>query len=232
MRICFKAVYAMVRSQVTENHNLYIGAVNLWSRTRYGADTRLVHRLWALGATDCFVEIIVFVKRMVCFVERIEQAAGEHDLERGNDGRGGVGVDGEGSEERRDIVVESDGGLGALGAGEISEGHARALLGLATAPEQVAALEWVLEKGLSVRQTEELVRRWAAGETPPAARSTAETTPEGDRDAVLRQAFIDGLQRALGQVRQVPVGQRLLKTLLLHLARQLAAPQAGTDQLL
>ena len=49
----------------------------------------------------------------------------------------------------------------ALGAGEISEGHARALLGLATAADQVAALEWVLEKGLSVRQTEELVRRWA-----------------------------------------------------------------------
>src|SRR5215216_3836295 len=54
----------------------------------------------------------------------------------------------------------------ALGAGEISEGHARALLGLPTAPDQVAALEWVLEKGLSVRQTEDLVRRWAAGESP------------------------------------------------------------------
>jgi ParB family transcriptional regulator, chromosome partitioning protein len=86
----------------------------------------------------------------------------------------------------------------ALGAGEISEGHARALLGLPTAPEQVAALEWVLEKGLSVRQTEELVRRWAAGETGPGERSAAQPIPESDRDAVLRQAFIDGLQRALG----------------------------------
>ncbi len=86
----------------------------------------------------------------------------------------------------------------ALGAGEISEGHARALLGLPTAPEQVAALEWVLEKGLSVRQTEELVRRWAAGESAPADRSAAKTIPESERDAVLRQAFIDGLQRALG----------------------------------
>ena len=86
----------------------------------------------------------------------------------------------------------------ALGAGEISEGHARALLGLPTAPEQVAALEWVLEKGLSVRQTEELVRRWAAGETAPGERSAAKPIPESDRDAVLRQAFIDGLQRALG----------------------------------
>jgi ParB family chromosome partitioning protein len=86
----------------------------------------------------------------------------------------------------------------ALGAGEISEGHGRALLGLPTAPEQVAGLEWVVEKGLSVRQTEELVRRWAAGEAAPGERAAAEATPQGDREAVLRQAFIDGLQRALG----------------------------------
>jgi ParB family transcriptional regulator, chromosome partitioning protein len=85
-----------------------------------------------------------------------------------------------------------------LGAGEISEGHARALLGLPTAPEQVAALEWVLEKGLSVRQTEELVRRWAAGEPASGERAETKTASESDRDAVLRQAFIDGLQRALG----------------------------------
>ena len=85
----------------------------------------------------------------------------------------------------------------ALGAGEITEGHARALLGLPTAPEQVAALEWIVEKGLSVRQTEELVRRWAAGETPPAARSRV-TEGESEREAALQQAFVDGLQRALG----------------------------------
>src|SRR5215212_7277189 len=88
----------------------------------------------------------------------------------------------------------------ALGAGDISEGHARELLGLPTAPEQVAALEWVLEKGLSVRQTEELVRRWAAGESPKGGPAPPEpaTRGETDRDAALRQAFIDGLQRALG----------------------------------
>jgi ParB family chromosome partitioning protein len=87
-----------------------------------------------------------------------------------------------------------------LGAGEISEGHARALLGLPTAPEQVSALEWVLEKGLSVRQTEELVRRWAAGDSPTGGRVRPEpaTRVESDRDAALRQAFVDGLQRALG----------------------------------
>ncbi len=86
----------------------------------------------------------------------------------------------------------------ALGAGEISEGHARALLGLPTAPEQVAALAWITERGLSVRQTEELVRRWAAGDGPAGQRPAPIAVPEDDREVVLRQAFIDGLQRALG----------------------------------
>ena len=85
----------------------------------------------------------------------------------------------------------------ALGAGEISEGHARALLGLPTAAEQVAALDWVVERGLSVRQTEELVRRWAAGEAPRGERA-AEAVGASDRERVIRQAFVDGLQRALG----------------------------------
>ncbi len=86
----------------------------------------------------------------------------------------------------------------ALGAGEISEGHARALLGLPTAPEQVAALEWVVEKGLSVRQTEELVRRWVAGKPAAGVRQAPEADPGDDREAAIRQAFVDGLQRALG----------------------------------
>lgn len=47
----------------------------------------------------------------------------------------------------------------ALLEGQISEGHARALAGLTVSELQVAALELVLERHLSVRQTEELVRR-------------------------------------------------------------------------
>jgi len=43
--------------------------------------------------------------------------------------------------------------------GRISEGHARALLGLERAEAQDAALNTVLKRGLNVRQTEELVRR-------------------------------------------------------------------------
>ncbi len=47
----------------------------------------------------------------------------------------------------------------ALLDGRISEGHGRALLGLSTAEAQIAALQTVLKRELSVRQTEELVRR-------------------------------------------------------------------------
>jgi len=47
----------------------------------------------------------------------------------------------------------------SLGKGEISEGHARALLALPTPQAQSSALGTVLRNQLSVRQTEELVRR-------------------------------------------------------------------------
>ena len=48
----------------------------------------------------------------------------------------------------------------ALNSGEISEGHARALLGLSSAADQIALLDDVLHRQLTVRQTEEAVRRW------------------------------------------------------------------------
>jgi ParB family chromosome partitioning protein len=50
----------------------------------------------------------------------------------------------------------------ALAGGTISEGHARALLALPNSESQLAALEVIVQRGLSVRQTEELVRRLLA----------------------------------------------------------------------
>lgn len=47
----------------------------------------------------------------------------------------------------------------ALAEGAITEGHARALLGLNTPQAQAAALRTILQQGLNVRQTETLVRR-------------------------------------------------------------------------
>jgi ParB family chromosome partitioning protein len=54
----------------------------------------------------------------------------------------------------------------ALVENRISEGHARALLALPTPQAQAAALQAILERDLTVRQTEELVRR-LSGNRPP-----------------------------------------------------------------
>jgi ParB family chromosome partitioning protein len=54
----------------------------------------------------------------------------------------------------------------ALGAGQISEGHARAILALPTIQAQLAALDTVLKRDLSVRQTEELARRMTGKRAP------------------------------------------------------------------
>ncbi len=55
----------------------------------------------------------------------------------------------------------------ALVDGQISEGHARALLGLTSVKAQEAALQTVIKLSLSVRQTEGLVRK-LGGEKPKA----------------------------------------------------------------
>jgi ParB family chromosome partitioning protein len=66
----------------------------------------------------------------------------------------------------------------ALLEDRISEGHARALLGLEQAEAQEAALKTVLKHGLNVRQTEELVRRLLGqdrGEQRPAREVSPQT---------------------------------------------------------
>lgn len=66
----------------------------------------------------------------------------------------------------------------SLASGEISEGHARALLGLNDMSLVGPVLDEIQRRALSVRQTEELVRRLAAGEPvkrPHARVADAET---------------------------------------------------------
>lgn len=53
----------------------------------------------------------------------------------------------------------------ALAENLISEGHARALLALNTPQAQIAVLQTILRKNLSVRQTEDLVRRLGGEKT-------------------------------------------------------------------
>jgi len=81
----------------------------------------------------------------------------------------------------------------ALAAGTVSEGHARALLGLPTAADQIAAMQVVIERQLPVRQTEELVRRWA--ERKPEREDRPETRqPRPDPNL---QSVLTGFERAL-----------------------------------
>ncbi len=64
----------------------------------------------------------------------------------------------------------------ALAEGQITEGHARAILGLPSTQGQKAALNTVLNLGLNVRQTEALVKKMS-GERPP-KKPTPTPSPE------------------------------------------------------
>jgi ParB family transcriptional regulator, chromosome partitioning protein len=54
----------------------------------------------------------------------------------------------------------------ALVNGNITEGHARALLALSTPQSQMAVLQTIMRNDLSVRQTEELVKKYGGEKTP------------------------------------------------------------------
>jgi len=76
----------------------------------------------------------------------------------------------------------------ALLAEQISEGHARAILRLADERAQMQVLEAIIKRGLSVRQTEGLVRRMLEPEAKPKA---------PDKSPELR-ALEDQFRQALG----------------------------------
>ncbi len=60
--------------------------------------------------------------------------------------------------------------LQALQDGRISEGHARALLGLSTPQSQIAVMQTITHAGLNVRQTEELARKMAGKKPEPSVK--------------------------------------------------------------
>jgi ParB family chromosome partitioning protein len=76
-----------------------------------------------------------------------------------------------------------------LQSGRISEGHARAICGLESEADQLDIARAVHERGLSVRQTEELVRRRHAAE-PARSRQSRPRSPDVDRlESGLRDAL-------------------------------------------
>ena len=81
-----------------------------------------------------------------------------------------------------------------LGFGQISMGHARALL---TSDDPEGLAKQVIAKGLSVRQTEALARRMKAASKPPRAKAS----PASDAD-------IQALERQLADLLGLKVGIR------------------------
>jgi len=93
----------------------------------------------------------------------------------------------------------------SLAAGGISEGHARALLALPEAETQCRALHRVIGRGLNVRQTEELVRRWS---TPPqASKPEPNRSPETE---ALERAFREALSTKVRLVRRKEGGRLII----------------------
>jgi ParB family chromosome partitioning protein len=80
---------------------------------------------------------------------------------------------------------------GDVASGALTMGHARAILGLTGSQAQLAARTTVIAKGLSVRETERLVRRLAA----PAPRKRE---AKSDDNSIYIKNLEESLRRALG----------------------------------
>ncbi len=90
---------------------------------------------------------------------------------------------------------------GALRAGRVSEGHARAILGLDDAADQLAVLRAVEKRALSVRQTEELVRRLASA-------SELAEPPQAQAPSPHTKALEDAFRGVLGTKVALSKGER------------------------
>jgi ParB family transcriptional regulator, chromosome partitioning protein len=89
----------------------------------------------------------------------------------------------------------------ALMSNTITEGHARALLGLPSSVEQLAALQIVISRDLTVRQTERLVREWNSGSRRD------DDSASRQPDPIIRD-FEQRLQRSLGTRVELKRGRR------------------------
>lgn len=96
-----------------------------------------------------------------------------------------------------------------LAEGSISEGHARALLGCANLALLDQLAQRVAERGLSVRDTEELVRRSRGGQGPqPLGRPVLGPASGLARQAAGPSVVEEDLQRALGTRVQIMRSRR------------------------
>ncbi len=86
--------------------------------------------------------------------------------------------------------------------GELSMGHARAILGLPTPAEQLALAKQVIKERLSVRECEELVR------AKPDQKTNTKKIPRQKRYSTEQLALIESLQRRLGTKVDLHTGQK------------------------
>jgi len=77
--------------------------------------------------------------------------------------------------------------LVALNSERITEGHARALLGLASSQAQLAALQTILRNELNVRQAEELVRKLSGIKPKPLVEKNPKSADVRSLEASLRE---------------------------------------------
>ena len=77
----------------------------------------------------------------------------------------------------------------ALTAEQISEGHARAILGLSLTVDQLTVLSTVIENDLNVRQTEALVRNWSQPDRPTKPGPSTRDPDEARIEDKLRSAL-------------------------------------------
>ena len=77
----------------------------------------------------------------------------------------------------------------SLASGALTEGHGRALLGLSEKGKQLQLARRVVEKGMSVRQVEDEVRRWTEGTKTVSGRPQSFFDP--DLLEEIRESFFD-----------------------------------------
>ena len=73
--------------------------------------------------------------------------------------------------------------------GRLSAGHAKALLGMPAGAARVQLARRVVERGLSVRQTEELVREWGRAKAPSTRAGPGAIRPWTEVEAALEKAL-------------------------------------------
>lgn len=95
--------------------------------------------------------------------------------------------------------------LDMLSEGEISAGHARAILGLVDKSETIEVAETVEEKGLSVRATEELVRKVNAAAT---AKPAVEIVTEDEGEVNYLSELEKELRKKFGRKVKIFCGKK------------------------